>query len=161
MLVIVLAGCGGDGGGGPAAPAPGVPVISNLNATFLAQGQRCDGGSGTVLSISVNYKDSDGDIRGGTLQTTGRCEPSGFSDDENFALPSEATVTGETEGTVEALVCVVGFGSDTAITISVALVDKAGHSSNVLSKRVNRPAGAPEVPQGGGAGEGGMKRLRR
>lgn len=156
FLALVLAACDGHHGG-PAAPAPGVPQISNLNAT-LQGACTIQGQTGTVLSETLNYRDSDGDERGGTLQTTGRFEPSGSANDVNFRLPSEATVTGTTEGTIEALAC-LRFGSQTAFNLSVALLDAAGHSSNILSVRLSKPAGAPEVPAGGSGG-GAMEPLR-
>lgn len=159
VLAIVLAACDGDHGG-PAAPAPGVPQISNLNASFQG-GCTVEGRTGTVLSETLNYSDSDGDVRGGTLQTTGRFEPSGNSIDLNFPLPSKASVTGTTEGTIQAFAC-VGFGTgSTALTLSVALLDAAGHSSNILSTRLNRPSETREVPPAGETGRGGtMERLR-
>jgi hypothetical protein len=157
-VVIILAGCGG-GGGGPAAPAAGFPVISDLAVSAQPQGcSTASGLAGTVLAITLSYRDSDGDTGTGTLQTTGTFEPSGNSGDQDFKLPSEATVTGTTEGTIRAFVC-VHFGSQTAITIGVAVLDAGGHSSNVLSSRVPAPAGAPEAPRQGRSG-GAMERLR-
>ncbi len=84
------------------------------------------------------------------LQTTGTFHPSGTSIDVNFQLPSaDATITGTTQGTIQAFGC-VRFGVETGLTFAVALVDKASHSSNILSIELGRPGGAPEEPRDGG-----------
>lgn len=146
VALLTVAGCGGHGGGGPAAPAPGVPQLSNLQPTF-GGGCTIAVGAGTVLTVNVDYLDSDGDVRGGTLQTTGTFQPSGNAFDLDFPLPSQnATVTGTTQGTITVRGC-VRFGASTTFTLAVAMVDKAQHSSNIVSTQLNRPAGAPEMPQ--------------
>jgi hypothetical protein len=135
--------------------SPGVPLLSNLVANF--QGP-CNGGTGTTLSFSVDYRDSDGDIRGGTLQTTATFQPSGSSTDLNFGLPStNVSVSGTTEGQIQALAC-LRFGTQTGARLSVAVVDAGGHSSNIVSTQLNRPSGAPETPRGGGT-NGSLDRL--
>jgi hypothetical protein len=142
--LLLVANCNGDGDGGPTASTPGVPVLSNLNAVF---GGPCIP-PGTQVIGTVNYTDSDGNLQGGTLQTTGMLLPSGRSSDLNFGLPSAtATISGTTSGTIRAVGCVT-FGTDTQFTLSVAVVDSAGNSSNILSVTLNRPAGAPQVPRG-------------
>ena len=146
LIALVLASCGG-GGGGPAGPPPGFPALSNLVVTF---GGPCtvSGVAGTALIGTVNYRDSDGNIRGGTLQTTVVFVPAGNSGDVIIPLPSaNGTVTGTTEGTITGQGC-LRFGAQTGITLSVAVVDAAGNSSNVVSSTVARPAGLPEVPRG-------------
>lgn len=52
------------------------------------------------------------------------------------------------EGQIQAAGC-LRFGTQTGVRLSVAVVDAAGHSSNVVATQLNRPSGAPEVPQGG------------
>ena len=150
MLAVLTAGCGGHSGGSGTAPLiPGVPELSNPQARFGGSCTFGGGVSGTVLTVSVDYLDSDGDVKGGTLQTTGTFQPDGSAAfDLNFPLPSQnATVTGTTQGTITARGC-VRFGGQATFTLFVAMVDKAQHSSNVVSTTVNRPPGTPEMPQG-------------
>jgi hypothetical protein len=70
-VAMVLSGCDGDGNGGgnPTTSAPGVPLISNLVAAFQ-QACTIQGFTGSVLLETLTYSDSDGNLRGGALQTT-------------------------------------------------------------------------------------------
>src|SRR5262249_22973835 len=96
--------------------------------------------AGRPLIESVHYSDSDGDVQGGTLETTGKFHPSEQSIELDFPLPSNsATVSGTTDGSITAFACVVLNGS-TDFTLSAALVDKAGHSSNILSVELHAEA---------------------
>jgi hypothetical protein len=114
--------------------------------------------AGTIVNISVDYVDSDGDLTGGALQTTGVLLPSGTSFDVIFDLPSPgATISGTTSGTIRAVGC-LRFGASTQFRLSVAVVDSAGNSSNILAVTLDRPAGAPQVPRG--SDDGGWGRAR-
>jgi hypothetical protein len=148
--LLVIASCGGGGDGGPAGPPPGVPALANLNATFAGPCTLQGGLAGTRVNITVDYTDSDGNLQGGALQTTGVLLPSGNSIDLIFDLPSPgATISGTTAGTIQAAGC-LRFGNQSQFRLSVAVVDAAGNSSNILTVTLDRPAGAPEVPRGGG-----------
>lgn len=156
IFAIALAGCGGHSSGGTSSPPPGVPVISNLSATYASGPCTVRGQPGRPLTVSVHYSDSDGDVNGGTLETTGKFHPSEQSIDVNFLLPSNsATITGTTDGSITAFAC-VAFNGNTELTI--ALLDKAGHSSNILSVEVK-----VETLRGRGnheTGVGGLEMLR-
>ena len=153
ILAIGVAGCGGHSSSSTAPPQPGVPVIFNLAAQYGSGTCPIQGRTGRPLIVTLQYSDSDGDVRGGTLQTTGTFLPSNQPIHVDFGLPSEATVTGTTEGSITAFACVL-FGGGSALSLTVALVDKAGHSSNVLAVQVN-----PEVPRGRDGQESGAPRL--
>ncbi|MBI3458150.1 MAG: hypothetical protein HY002_20440 [Candidatus Rokubacteria bacterium] len=71
-----------------------------------------------------------------------------------------ATVTGTTEGTIQAFACFVFGAGSTALTLSVALLDAAQNSSNILSTQLNRPSETRGVPPAGETGGGAMERLR-
>ena len=107
----------------------------------------------------VQYSDSDGDIKGGTLDTTGMFHPSEQSIDVDFVLPSPvAIVTGTTEGSITASGCII-LGGNSSVTLSVALLDKAGHSSNILAVQVN--AEVPHTLGNQETGVAGLEMLRR
>jgi len=76
--------------------------------------------------------------------TEGSHDPSWIS-----GVPGQVTITGTTAGTITLRGC-LRYGAQNSFTLSVAVVDATQHSSNVTSARLDRPAGAPEVPAGGG-----------
>ena len=154
----MLAGCGG-GSSGTTAAQPGVPVIANLVSGYQV-GTSCtlQGRTGRPLSATVNYSDSDGDVNGGTLKTRATFHPSERSFDLDFGLPSSsATITGTTNGSITAFYCVT-LGSQTGYTLSVAVLDKAGNLSNILSAVFSGELS--RVPSIDGAGEAAIERLR-
>lgn len=154
ILAIGVAGCGGHSSSGTGPSQPGVPVISNLTAQYGSGTCPIQGRTGRPLDVTLQYSDSDGDVRGGTLQTTGTFLPSNQPINVNFSLPSDAaTVTGTTDGSITAFACVL-FNGGSALSLTVALVDKAGHSSNVLATQIN-----PELPRGHGGPGTGAPRL--
>lgn len=162
MALLIMASCEGGGGGGPAGPAPGGPFISNLVAGFLPQGCTLQNPNrpGTGLALSFNYTDSDGNVQGGQVHARGTFEPSGTAIGLVLGVPSNGvTITGVTEGTIGVALCVT-FGSETAITITVAVADTAGNLSNILEARLSRPGGAPEMPRSDQTGDGAMEPLR-
>jgi hypothetical protein len=143
-LALAAAACGGGGsGGGPAAPPTGAPTIANLVASF---GQACttpSGQQGTTLSMTLGFTDPEGDVAGGSLSTNATFQPSGQVGVINFAIPADtASTTGTTSGTIQVLPC-LRFGSDTAVSMSVALVDASGATSNTLTAQPAKPQGAP------------------
>ena len=155
---VVLAGCGGHSSSNTSTPPPGVPAISNLRLAYAAGTCTLAGQPGRPLTETVQYADSDGDVEGGTLETTAIFHPSGQSVDVNFILPSNsATISGTTDGSITAFACVV-FNGNTSLGLSVVLLDKAGHSSNILSAALNA-----EVPRALGShemGPAGLEALR-
>ena len=133
ILAIGVAGCGGHSSSGTSPSQPGVPVISNLAAQYGQGTCPIQGRTGRPLIVTLQYSDADGDVRGGTLETTGTFLPSNQPIEVNFPVPSNtATVTGTTAGSITAFACVL-FNGSSALSLTAALVDKAGHSSNVLS----------------------------
>jgi len=142
IIAIALAGCGGHSSSGTSASArpQGFPEISNLTAAYVPGTCTVQGHPGRPLDATVHYTDSDGDVKGGTLEVTGTFLPSQQLVDVSFLLPSNAaTMTGTTDGSITAFACVALNGS-TGLLLSVALLDKAGHSSNILSVEVHAEA---------------------
>ena len=138
ILAIGVAGCGGHSSTAPS--QPGVPVISNLAAQYGRGTCPIQGRTGRPLIVTLQYSDSDGDVRGGTLQTTGTFLPSNQPIEVNFPVPSNtATITGTTEGAITAFACVL-FNGGSALSLTTVLVDKAGHSSNLLAVLVTLEA---------------------
>jgi hypothetical protein len=119
-----------------------------LAATF---GASCtvSGGPGTVLVLTFDYTDAEGDVRGGHLTITATFNIGPTVTLLGADVPSATvTITGTTSGTITARTC-VRFASATSVTVKVAVTDVAGHTSNELSTVVLKPAGAPERPAGG------------
>jgi hypothetical protein len=154
ILAIGVAGCGGHSSSSTAPPQPGVPVISNLAVQYGSGTCPIQGRTGRPLIVTLQYSDSDGDVRGGTLQTTGTFLPSNQLIEVNFPVPSNAaTITGTTEGAITAFACVL-FDGGSSLSLTAVLVDKAGHSSNLLAVLVS-----PEVTRGHDGHETGAPRL--
>ena len=154
ILAIGVAGCGGHSSSGTGPSQPGAPVISNLAAQYGRGTCAIQGRTGRPLDVTLQYSDVDGDVRGGTLQATGTFLPSNQPIEVNFPVPSNAaTITGTTAGSITAFGCVL-FNGGSALSLAVALVDKAGHSSNVLTALVT-----PEVTRGHDGQETGAPRL--
>ena len=157
VLAIMLAGCGG-GSSGTTAAQPGVPVIANLVSGYRL-GTCAQGRAGRPLAATVNYADSDGDVTGGTLKMRATFHPSEQSFDLDFGLPSSsATITGTTNGSITAFACATLGSRTTGFTVSVAVLDKAGNLSNILSAEFSTERS--RVPGIDGAAEADMEKLR-
>jgi len=137
LLLAGLAACSSGGGGGsPTVVDPTIPVIANLR---IALGQPCTFGglNGTVESLAVDYTDSDGNVRGGTVTIAAGATVGGVT--VTLAIPSPGvTVTGTTSGTVTALSC-LHFGSNSAAAQTVQIIDASGKGSNVLTTQIANP----------------------
>ncbi len=143
-LTILLIGCGGHGSSPSSNPGP---VISNLRATLATVACTLQGLPGTVVTATVSFRDSDGDLDGGTVQATGTFD-TGSSFEVTSALPGPGTrLDGTTRGTVEANYCVRFGAFARVLRLAIALVDRAGHASNVLSAEVRSP-GRALTPKG-------------
>jgi hypothetical protein len=60
-----------------------------------------------------------------------------------FRIPDDTTsTTGTTAGTIQVLPC-LRFGSDSSVTMSVALLDATTAASNTLTAQPPKPDGAP------------------
>jgi hypothetical protein len=142
-LALAAAACGGGGSGPPPTSPTGAPTIANLVASF---GQACttpSGQQGTALTMTVSYTDPEGDVAGGSLSTNATFQPSGQVGVINFAVPADtASTTGTTSGSIQVLPC-LRFGADSAVSMSVTLVDASGAGSNTLTAQPAKPQGAP------------------
>ncbi len=152
-LLFLGVACGKGGGGSNAsAPAtvtdPNAPVITNLRASFGAGCTLPTQVRGTIESLSFDYVDADGNLRGGVVdnRTTATLGGSGtFS----LSLPSPGvTMSGTSSGTITISACLL-FGSNSGISEEVRVTDASGKASNVLVLEITRPAGLPLVPRDG------------
>jgi hypothetical protein len=149
LAMGLAAGCGGGGRGGfGAAPDPNAPVIANLRVTF---GGTCTlsstGRAGTLEVLTVDYSDADGNMSGGTIESTAGAVAGGpivFT----APIPSPGVrLTGTTSGTISIAFCLV-FGSNASVTEQVRVADASGKISNRLTLEVVRPSGAFLLPKG-------------
>jgi len=120
-LACLLVACGSGGGGGT---SPNSPTITNLRVSYSPAQPVV--GQAIQVSFIVDVVDPDGDWVGGSCVFT---SGSGQLPIQASGLPPNATT-----GTA---VCVLSelFGNST-VTVDLAIVDRAGHLSNVLSGRV-------------------------
>jgi len=114
--VLVLAGCGG-GGGGSSGPSPTLTSISFMPNTAAA---------GITLTVagSFSFNDSNGDLDGGTLNYR--------YGGATYSFPLPAAFAGQTSGSVMFSADVTLDQSTGSQQIPFWLVDRAGHSSNIL-----------------------------
>jgi hypothetical protein len=150
LLLLLGAGCGKDGGGGspPTVSDPTVPVITNFRASF---GAPCQLGSasnrGTIETLTFEYADADGNVRGGILENRTSADTGGpFTFTPRIPSPG-VTITGTTSGTISATAC-LHFGSNANVKEEVRITDASGKVSNVLTITVSNPGGLPLVPHG-------------
>ncbi len=129
--LALFASCGGHGGG--TTPVTD-PLISDLNLATSSQTCTAQGFPGHVRTVSFNYADPEGDVRGGhvDLGLVGANTPS-----LTVAVPSNnATLSGTTSGAITiSPVCIAVIGGTATLTAS--LTDAAGHTSNTLSTGVS------------------------
>ncbi len=145
-LLLLGAACGKDGGGGssPTAADPTVPVIANLR---VGLGQPCTGQGvpGTVKTLTLDYTDSDGNLRGGVAHFRATF-PFGGSSTLTGPIPSRGVgITGTTSGTITLTSC-LHFGDNSSFTQEVMVTDASGKASNVLTTTVANP-GLPLLPR--------------
>jgi hypothetical protein len=148
-VLLLSAACGKDGGGGstPAAADPTIPVIANLRVSF---GARCTLPShqpGTIETLTFEYADADGNVRGGILENkTSAAVGGSLTFRPPIPSPSVA-ITGTTSGTITVAAC-LHFGSNASVTEEVRVTDASGKASNVLTLVVSNPGGLPLAPRG-------------
>jgi hypothetical protein len=149
ILLALLSGCGGGHSSGPSASGP-TPAIANLRTTLQPRTCTVSGLTGSRLDVAFDYADADGDLNGGTAETTttfltSTNRPVGDQFNRNFPI---VTAEGTRAGTLSSAVC-VRFGIlSSKLRLDVAVIDRAGHSSNVLSAEV-QAGDAPLVPRSG------------
>ena len=121
-LACLLTACGGSGGSGT---SPNAPSIANLRVSYSPPSPAL--GQATQISFIVDVVDPDGDWVGGSCRFT---SGSGDLPIQPSGLPANAT-----SGTA---VCILAeaFGNST-VQVDLAVVDRAGHLSNILSGLVN------------------------
>jgi hypothetical protein len=145
-LLLLGTACGKSGGGGHAATDPNAPIITNLRASFGGGCTLPGGVHGTVETIAFEYADADGNVRGGTLESTGIAAVGGAITITG-AIPSPGiTISGTTSGTITVTICIF-FGSNSKVTERVKVTDASGKTSNELSIEVAKPGGAPLLPR--------------
>jgi hypothetical protein len=119
------------------------PVISNLTITFPRPCTLENGRSGTIELIRFNYRDPDGNVRGGRVEDS--IEFAGRSEVFVLSIPSRGvTITGTTSGVISLAFC-LRFGDAEYFVETLRIVDRAGLRSNTLSKVVTKPPGLPQV----------------
>jgi hypothetical protein len=144
-MLLLGAACGkGGGGGSPTAADPTIPVIANLRGTL---GQPCavQGVPGTIKTLTLDYTDADGNLRGGVAQFRATF-PFGGASTLTGPIPSRGVgITGTTSGTITLTSC-LHFGDNASFTQEVMVTDASGKASNVLSTTVPNP-GLPLLPR--------------
>jgi len=130
----------------PPAPAPATaPTIANLSAYF--SGKPCtraaDHLTGSALVVAFDFTDPNGDVAGGKVMLN-RTYNTGRSEWHASPVPGEGILSGSpTDGHIEVDVeCPLYDNNQTSVE-ALTLIDAAGHTSNSLSKTMQRPAGAP------------------
>ena len=144
VVLAALSACGSGGGGGTSVD-PNAPVISNLRVTFGARCSLSNGLPGTIEFVGFDFGDADGDVRGGTVESTATF---GFGDPSVLTAPIPApgvTIDGASAGTISVRAC-LRFGSNSSYREQVRIIDVSGRSSNTLTATVSKPAGLPLTP---------------
>jgi hypothetical protein len=154
-VLLLFNACGGGGG---SSVDPNVPVISNLRVTFT--GASCNAGGGVTGRANVrafDYTDADGDLRGGTLESSVTPDV-GAPIVQSAPIPSPpVAITGTTSGTISVAFC-SRFNSATQFTQVFTVVDASGKRSNTLQATIARPPGVPLEPRTS-TGESGVDRM--
>jgi hypothetical protein len=129
----------------PPPASPAAPTISNLSAYF--SGKPCtraaDHQTGSALIVAFDFTDPNGDVPGGKVMLN-RTYNTGRSEWHASPVPGEAILSGSpTNGHIEVDVeCPLYDNNQTSVE-ALTLIDAGGHTSNSLSKTMQRPAGAP------------------
>jgi hypothetical protein len=150
-LLFLGVACGkGGGGGNTSQPAtvtdPNTPMITNLRVSFGAGCTLPNQNRGTIETLSFDYVDSDGNLRGGVVDNRTTAALGGSA---TFSLPLPSpgvTMSGTSSGTITISACLF-FGSNSSVSEEVRVTDTSGKGSNVLNLEVTRPAGVPLLPR--------------
>jgi len=145
-LLLLGTACSKSGGGSHTAVDPNAPIITNLRASFGGGCILPGNVHGTIETIAFDYADADGNLRGGSLESTATAAVGG-SVTLRGAIPSPGIgISGTTSGTITVTACLF-FGSNSSVSERVKVTDASGKTSNELSIVVARPGGAPLLPR--------------